>query len=199
MTFPPSNQLAHQQDEQKAQPGKVFITRGSNPPMFGSTEVSRISTIETVQPINYNSLKRKEVRACYMLKSEFTKPALNSKLQSQSDHTHFTLCTVKRKRQNQTPMQTLSLINTSKQEITMTSGINENLQATNTKQTVVTHSHPTAKDQVRTISSDETYTIANVSFQSAPAQQPTNQPQELSSASQVLLLVDSRACIWVIN
>ena len=121
MTFPPSNQLAHQQDEQKAQPGKVFITRGSNPPMFGSTEVSRISTIETVQPINYNSLKRKEVRACYMLKSEFTKPALNSKLQSQSDHTHFTLCTVKRKRQNQTPMQTLSLINTSKQEITMTS------------------------------------------------------------------------------
>lgn len=81
----------------------------------------------------------------------------------------------------------------------MTSGINENLQVTNTKQTVVTHSHPTAKDQVRTISSDETYTIADVSFQSAPAQQPTNQPQELSSASQVLLLVDSRACIWVIN
>ena len=145
MTFPPSNQLAHQQDEQKAQPGKVFITRGSNPPMFGSTEVPRISTIETVQPISYNSLKRKEVRACYMLKSEFTKPALNSKLQSQSDHTYFTLSTVKRKRQNQTPMQTLSLINTSKQEITMTSGINENLQATNKKQTVVTHSHPTAK------------------------------------------------------
>ena len=142
MTFPPSNQLAHQQDEQKAQPGKVFITRGSNPTMFGSTEVPRISTIETVQPINYNSLKRKEVRACYMLKSEFSKPALNSKLQSQSDHTHFTLSTVKRKRQNQTPMQTLSLINTSKQEITMTSGINENLQATNTKQTVVTHSLP---------------------------------------------------------
>lgn len=83
----------------------------------------------------------------------------------------------------------------------MTSGINENPQVTNTKQTVVTHSHPTAKDQVRTISSDETYTIADVSFQSAPAQQPTNQPQELSSAShdQVLLLVDSRACIWVIN
>ena len=110
MTFPPSNQLAHQQDEQKAQPGKVFITRGSNPPMFGSTEVPRISTIETVQPINYNSVKKKEVRACYMLKSEFTKPALNSKLQSQSDHTHFTLSTVKRKRQNQKPMQTLSLI-----------------------------------------------------------------------------------------
>ena len=58
MTFPPSNQLAHQQDEQKAQPGKAFITRGSNPPMFGSTEVPRISTIETVQPINYNSVKK---------------------------------------------------------------------------------------------------------------------------------------------
>ena len=78
--------------------------------MFGSTEVPRISTIETVQPINYNSVKMKEVRACYMLKSEFTKPALNSKLQSQSDHTRFTLSTVKRKRQNQKPMQTLSLI-----------------------------------------------------------------------------------------
>lgn len=60
----------------------------------------------------------------------------------------------------------------------MTSGIKENLQVKNTKQTVVTHSHPTAKDQVGTISSDESYTIADVSFQFAQAQQSTNQPQE---------------------
>ena len=78
--------------------------------MFGSTEVPRISTIETVRPINYNSVKKKEARACDILKSEFTKPALkNSKLQGQSDQTHFTLSTVKRKRENQKPMQTLRL------------------------------------------------------------------------------------------
>ena len=60
----------------------------------------------------------------------------------------------------------------------MTSGINENLQVTNAKQTVVTRRHPTARDQVCTLSSDKSYTIADVSFQSAPVRQSTNQPQE---------------------
>ena len=58
-------------------------------------------------PLRVNALF---ARACDILKSEFTKPALNSKLQGQSDQTHFTLSTVKRKRENQKPMQTLSLI-----------------------------------------------------------------------------------------
>ena len=67
----------------------------------------------------------------------------------------------------------------------MTTSKKENLQVSNAKQKVATHSQSTAKDQVRMISSDKHYTIADVSFQSAPAQQPTNQPQELSSVNQV--------------
>ena len=35
MTFPPSNQLAHQQDEQKAQPGKVLLQEEAIHPCLG--------------------------------------------------------------------------------------------------------------------------------------------------------------------
>ena len=77
MTFPPSNQLNQQQCEQEAQPGRVYYARRSNPPTLGSTEVPRISTIQAVQPINYNSVKKNEARARDILKTEFTESALN--------------------------------------------------------------------------------------------------------------------------
>ena len=66
----------------------------------------------------------------------------------------------------------------------MTTSNKGNLQVTNAMQAVATHSDPAAEDQVRIISSDERYTIADVSFQSVPDQEPTHQRQEVSSSNQ---------------
>ena len=55
---------------------------------------------------------------------------------------------------------------------------------TNATQTVATHSDPAEEDQVGIISSDNRYTIADDSLQSAPDQEPTHQRQELSSSNQ---------------
>ena len=76
MTIPPSNQLNHQRGEQEAQPEKVYYATRSNRPTFDSTEVPRINTIEAVEPINYNSMEKKE--AHNILKNEFTEPAADS-------------------------------------------------------------------------------------------------------------------------
>ena len=50
----------------------------------------RISTIQAVLPINYNSVKKNEACARDILKTEFTEPAPNSKRQCHSDQTHST-------------------------------------------------------------------------------------------------------------
>ena len=107
MTFPPINQLNHQQGEQEAQPERVYYARQSNPLIFWSTKVPRISTIEAVQPSNYNSAKRNEARARDILKSEFIEPAPNSKRRL---IVPFALSTVKRKQRNQKLIQPLSVI-----------------------------------------------------------------------------------------
>ena len=88
MTFPPSSQPNHQQGKHEAQPERVYYAKRSNPPLFGSTEVPRRSTIEAVQPINYNSVKKNEARAHDILKREFTEPLPKSKRQYHSHQTH---------------------------------------------------------------------------------------------------------------
>ena len=185
MTFPPSNQLNHQQGERETQPGRVYYARRSNPPTFGSTEVPRISTIRAVQPINYNSVKKNEARARDILKTEFTEPALNSKRQSRSDQTHSTFHP-QHSQENATEPETYAKTkpNSSEKIIVMTTSHKENLQVTNATQTVATHSDPAEDDQVGIISSDNRYTIADDSLQSAPDQEPTHQRQDLSSSNQ---------------
>ena len=157
------NQPNHQQGEHEAQPERVYYARRSNPPCtFGSTEVPRISNIEAVQPINYNSVKNNEARARDILKTEFTEPALNSKRQSHSDQTHSTFHP-QHSQGNATEPETYAKTkpNSSEKVIVMTTSSKENLQDINAKQTVATHSHPfaLAGDKVRIISSDERYTI----------------------------------------
>ena len=119
------------------------------------------------------------------MKSEFTEPAPNSKRQSQSDQTHSTF-QPQRSQEKVTEPETYkdTKPNYSEKVIVMTTSEKENLQVTNVTQTVATHSHPAAEDQVRTISSDDRYTIADDSLQSAPDQKPTHQRQELSSSNQ---------------
>ena len=164
------NQPNHQQKEQEAQHEGAYYAIRSNPPTFGSTEVPRISTIQAVQPINHNSVKKNEARACDILKSEFTEPAPNSKRQSQSDQTHSTFHP-QRSQEKVTEPETYkdTKPNYSEKVIVMTTSKKENLQVTNATQ----HCHPVAEDQDRIISSDERYTITDVSFHSAPDQEPT--------------------------
>ena len=156
------NQPNHQQKEKEAQPEGAYYARRSNPPIFGSTEVPRISTIQAVQPINYNSMKKNEARTRDILKTEFTEPALNSKRQSHSDQTHSTFHP-QHSQENATEPETYAKTkpNSSEKVIAMTTSNKENLQDINAKQTVATHSHPfaLAGDKVRIISSDERYTI----------------------------------------
>ena len=95
---------------------------------------------------------------------------LLTQLQSQSDETSSTFHPRHSEEKAKEPeTYTDTNPNTSKQVITMTSRIRENPQMTNSKQTVATHSHHSTKDQVRIISSDERYTIADASCQSSAA------------------------------
>ena len=159
------NQPNHQQTEQEAQPEGAYYARRSNPPIFWSTEVPRISTIQAVQPINYNSMKKNEARARDILKTDFTEPPLNSKRQSHSDQTQSTFHP-QHSQENATEPETYTKTkpNSSEKVIVMTNSHKENLQVTNATQTVATHSDPAEEDQVRIISSDERYTIADDSL-----------------------------------
>ena len=181
------NQPNHQQKEQEAQPEGVYCARRSNPPIYGSTEVPRISTIQAVKPMNYSSVKKNGARARDMLKTEFTEPAPNSKLQCHSDQTHSTFHPQQSQEKATEPeTYTDPKPNSSEKVIVMTTSNKQNLQETNAEQTVATHSHPAAmaEDQVRIISSDERYTIVDDSFQFASDQEPTHQRQGVSSSNQ---------------
>lgn len=184
MTFPPSNQLNHQQGEQEAQPERVYYSRQSNPLIFWSTEVPRLSTIEAVQPINYNSAKRNEARARDILKSEFTEPAPNSKRQSHSDQTHSSLHPQHSQEKATEPeTYTATKRNTSEQVITMTSGISKNLKVKNAKQTAATQSRPISENQARITSKAQRYPIDDEPVPSAPDQKTIQ--QVISSANEV--------------
>ena len=110
-------------------------------------------------------MKRNEARTRDILKTEFTEPALNSKRQSHSDQTHSTFHP-KHSQENATEPETYTKTkpNSSEKVIVMTTSHKENLQVTNKTQPVATHSDPAEEDQVRIISSDEGYTIADDSL-----------------------------------
>ena len=174
------NQPNHQQKKQEAQPEGAYYARRSNPPIFASTEIPRISTIQAVQPINYN-----EARARDILKTEFSEPAPNSNRHCHSDQTYSTFHPQQSQEKATEPeTYTETKPDSSEKVIVMTTSRKENLQVKNATQTVATHSDPAEEDQVRIISSDERYTIADDSLQSAPDQEPTHQRQELSSSNQ---------------
>ena len=184
MTFPPSNQLNQQQGEQEAQPERVYYARRSNPPTLGSTEVPRISTIQAVQPINYNSVKKNEARARDILKTEFTESALNSKRQSHSDQTHSTFHP-QHSQENATEPETYTKTkpNSSEKVIVMTTSHKENLQVTNATQTVAIHSDPTSEDQAHITLSEQRCPIDDEPVPSASDQKTIG--QELSYANTV--------------
>ena len=107
-------------------------------------------------------MKKNEARTRDILKTEFTEPALNSKRQSLSDQTHSTFHP-QHSQENATEPETYTKTkpNSSEKVIVMTTSHKENLQVTNKTQPVATHSDPAEEDQVRIISSDERYTIAD--------------------------------------
>ena len=124
------NQPNHQQKEHEAQSEGVYYARRSNPPIFGHTEV---------QPINYNSVKKKEAPACDILKTEFIEPTPNSKRQCHSDKTHSTFHP-QQSQEKATEPETYTDFkpNSSEKVIVMTTSNKENLRETNAKQHIAT-------------------------------------------------------------
>ena len=78
------NQPNHQQTEQEAQPEGAYYARRSNPPIFWSTEVPRISTIQAVQPINYNCQPTQTV-------ATHSDPAEEDQVRIISSHERYTI------------------------------------------------------------------------------------------------------------